>query len=51
MITYNHMLDDAAEKSKNPAAGNFASKNRLTLIFIAEELLIATLLALIFYMI
>lgn len=50
VITYNHMQDDPQEKMK-PKVNKFNFKNRLTLIFIAEEILIAMLLALIFYMI
>lgn len=51
VITYNHMQDDTAEKSSTKSIFNFKLKNKMALIFIAEELLIALLLALIFYMI
>jgi hypothetical protein len=51
IITYNHMQDDNTEKGTPKHFFNFNSKNKIALIFIAEELLIAMLLALIFYMI
>jgi hypothetical protein len=50
IITYNHMQDDNTEKNTPKHFFNF-TKNKIALIFIAEELLIAMLLALIFYMI
>jgi hypothetical protein len=45
------MQDDNTEKGTPKHFFNFNSKNKIALIFIAEELLIAMLLALIFYMI
>ncbi|MEO5571064.1 MAG: hypothetical protein ABIT08_01280 [Bacteroidia bacterium] len=50
-ITYNHMEEDAQNKNKTKTGFNFSVKNKVALIFIAEEILIALLLALIFYMI
>lgn len=50
MITYNHMQDDGMQKEKNSQAKVF-KKDKLMIWFIAEELIIALLLALIFYMI
>ena len=51
MITYNHMQEDGQKQNQLKAPFNFRIKNKLMLIFIAEEILIALLLALIFYMI
>lgn len=50
IITYNHMQEETADKSTQvPQQGGF--KNNVVVKFIAEELIIALLLALIFYMI
>ena len=51
IITYNHMQEDTQEKKETKTSYNFKVKNKVALIFIAEEILIALLLALIFYMI
>jgi hypothetical protein len=51
VITYNHMQEDTEEKNRTKSVLNFGRKNKVALIFIAEEILIALLLALIFYMI
>ena len=51
VITYNHMEDDTHERNSTKNMFNFNPKNKIALIFIAEEILIALLLALIFYMI
>ncbi len=50
MITYNHMQDDGMQKEKSSQSKIF-KKDKLMIWFIAEELIIALLLALIFYMI
>ncbi|MEP7169313.1 MAG: hypothetical protein ABI855_08070 [Bacteroidota bacterium] len=51
VITYNHMEEDTKEKKNTGTIFNFKLKNKVAIIFIAEEILIALLLALIFYMI
>jgi hypothetical protein len=51
VITYNHMQEDMTEKNNTKSSFNFKIKNKVALIFIAEEILIALLLGLIFYMI
>ncbi len=51
MITYDHMQENSNEKTGLKTSGNFSFKNKVALTFIAEEILIAMLLALIFYMI
>ncbi|HKR07395.1 MAG TPA: hypothetical protein VJY62_22365 [Bacteroidia bacterium] len=51
VITYNHMQEDTTEKNTTKSFSNFKIKNKVALIFIAEEILIALLLGLIFYMI
>jgi hypothetical protein len=51
VITYNHMQDDSSEKKSTKTIFNFKPKNKVALIFIAEEILIGLLLGLIFYMI
>jgi hypothetical protein len=51
MITYNHMQDEVQNQNLQKSSFKFGIKNKLMLIFIAEEILIAMLLALIFYMI
>lgn len=51
VITYNHMQDENSEKGKRTPGSFLKFKDKLMLWFIAEELIIAFLLALIFYMI
>ena len=50
VMTYNHMQDDGMQKAKSSNAKIF-KKDKLMIWFIAEEVIIAMLLALIFYMI
>ena len=45
------MQEDSMEKNNAKSILNFKMKNKVALIFIAEEILIALLLGLIFYMI
>lgn len=50
IITYNHMQEDS-HPSASASQNRMEMKNKVVLKFIAEELIIAMLLALIFYMI
>lgn len=51
VITYNHMQEENMEKGKSNSGSFSKFKDKLIIWFIAEEIMIALLLALIFYMI
>lgn len=50
VITYNHMQEESTEQASN-SSGKSGFRKNVMMKFIAEEIIIALLLALIFYMI